>query len=58
MRYFRIIVVPAAAAAAAAAASFALTILACFTGMRSNRTESPHRAVGCCVVVFCLSENE
>ena len=47
MQYFRNIV---AAAVAAAAASFALTVLACFTGIRSIRTKSCHRAVGCCVL--------
>ena len=47
MQYFRIVV----AAAAAAAAAFALTVLACFTGIRSFRTVLCHRAVGCCVLL-------
>ena len=48
MRCFRIVV--------AVAAATALTVRACFTGMyglfvRSNRTVSRHRAVGCCVLL-------
>ena len=50
MRYFRIVV-----AAAAPAATVALTVLACFTGIyglfiRSIRTVSCHRAIGCCAL--------
>ena len=47
MPYFEIVVV-----AAAAASSFALTVLACCTGIRSIRTVLCHRAVGCCVIVL------
>ena len=45
MPYFEIVV------AAAATSSFALTILACCTEIRSIRTVLCHRAVGCCVII-------
>ena len=45
MRYFQNDV------AVAAATSFVLTVLACFTGIRSIRTVLCHRVVGCCVLL-------